>query len=518
MKRSIVGLALALVLSVAFSDGARAEKYFIDQEIWAHFQSYLKTIGSVRPGAYAITKDGHGAFYIYCQETRCMAGPSYSQDAVDRCERENGTECVVFAVRDQIKVDYEVIDSGSSGSTSKVDVTPPPATRITASPDVQAKIEAYLRNASLTGRFWALAIAKNGSKVESAACSASSSYVGGACEPTKGSPQELASKEALARCGGPSDCVLLYEGQKMATGIQIVDSNGALVFGQVASTAPATTAPATTTPAAPTVVRISSALRHEVERYLDNSASFGNTYRFLAVNDDGTKVGTSNCVKMTTWMTDACGGATSPYEGAKRVALNDCGGPDECHLIFEGSRKIGGFEIEWYDGSNPTVATKPKQELKKVWTPDPSASTNPPPPAPAPIASADPTPSAPAPSAPTAVAAAEPAQPAPVVAAKPSLKIAVSPGLQSDIDSYLRNAQSTARLWAFAIAKNGSDGAMASCPAGGGWSGGGACEPVKGGPQELANREAIKRCGGSDDCVLLYVGEKKASDIEVVAQ
>jgi hypothetical protein len=354
-RRSIVVPALALVLWVAFGGGARAEKYYIDGEVWAHFQSYLKTIGAIRPGAYAITRDGHGAFYVYCQETRCMAGPSYSQDAVDRCKREYGTECVVFAVRDVIKVEYEIVDDGSGKTSGNLDVTPPSSMPITVAPDVQAKIKAYLNNAGSTGRSWALAIAKNGSKVESAACAASSSFVGGPCEPTKGSPQELASREALARCGGPSDCILLYQGDKMATGIQIVDGNGAVVFDPEVATV-ATATPATAAPATPAI-----------------------------------------------------------------------------------------------------VAT----EIKKVETPQPPSGSNP------------------APSAPAVVASAEPAQPARIVPPKPALKIAVSPALQSDIDSYLRNAQSTARLWAFAIAKDGSDGAMASCPAGGGWSGGGTCEPVK---------------------------------------
>jgi hypothetical protein len=118
----------------------------------------------------------------------------------------------------------------------------------------------------------------------------------------------------------------------------------------VAAPAPVQTQQAAVTPDAPkkNVVRISSALREKVERYLKNSESFGNYYRFLAVNGDGTKIGISNCTKMTTWMTDACGGATSPYDGAKRVALKECGRPNECHLIFEGAKKIGDFEIEWY--------------------------------------------------------------------------------------------------------------------------------------------------------------------------
>jgi hypothetical protein len=51
---------------------------------------------------------------------------------------------------------------------------------------------------------------------------------------------------------------------------------------------------------------------------------------------------------MTTWLSDGCAGMSNPYEGAKRVALQACGEPNECRLIFEGSSKIGVFDIEWY--------------------------------------------------------------------------------------------------------------------------------------------------------------------------
>ncbi|WP_162917675.1 caspase family protein [Dongia deserti] len=113
--------------------------------------------------------------------------------------------------------------------------------------------------------------------------------------------------------------------------------------------APAATQQAAVTPQpAVNVVRISSALRKEVERYLRNSESFGGYYRFLAVNAAGDKIGVSNCRKMTTWMSDGCGGVGDPHEGAKRVALKNCGGTTECRLIFDGTKKIGSFEIEWY--------------------------------------------------------------------------------------------------------------------------------------------------------------------------
>src|SRR5262249_18426531 len=121
---------------------------------------------------------------------------------------------------------------------------------------------------------------------------------------------------------------------------------------QTPAVAPAQTQQAAVAQPAPApgkrIVRISSALREKVERYLKNSESFGAYYRFLAVNSDGDKVGISNCKKMTTWMSDGCGGVSNPYEGAKRVALQDCGPPNACKLIYEGPKKIGDFEIEWY--------------------------------------------------------------------------------------------------------------------------------------------------------------------------
>lgn len=116
----------------------------------------------------------------------------------------------------------------------------------------------------------------------------------------------------------------------------------------IVATAPAATQQAAVTPPpSKNVVRISSALREKVERYLKNSESFGQYYRFLAVNTDGSRIGVSNCIKMLTWASSGCGGINDPYEGAKRVALRDCG-TTGCKLIYEGPKKLGDFEIEWY--------------------------------------------------------------------------------------------------------------------------------------------------------------------------
>jgi hypothetical protein len=111
--------------------------------------------------------------------------------------------------------------------------------------------------------------------------------------------------------------------------------------------APAQTQQAAVTPApSKNVIRISSALREKVERYIKNSESFGQYYRFLAVSSEGDRVGVANCTKVLTWASSGCGGMNDPYEGAKRVALRDCG--TGCRLIYEGPKKLGDFEIEWY--------------------------------------------------------------------------------------------------------------------------------------------------------------------------
>jgi hypothetical protein len=118
---------------------------------------------------------------------------------------------------------------------------------------------------------------------------------------------------------------------------------------QPGKVAPAPTQQAAGTPAPKgNVIRISSALREDVERYLKNSQSFGAYFRFLAVNAAGDKIGTSNCPKNYPYFADPCGGASNAYDGAKRVALKNCGRPNECKLIFDGAKKIGSFEIEWY--------------------------------------------------------------------------------------------------------------------------------------------------------------------------
>ncbi len=223
MRRIGLGLALAIALSVgSFSSGAAAEKYQIDSEIWGGYQVYLRSIANGnKPGAFAITEDGRNAFYTWCEGTRCVAGTTYSHDAVSNCEQEYGRNCVVFAIRDEIQVEYEIIGRATV-TADPPELEPAPVTTVAVTADVQSEIDTYLGNVKSAGRVWAFAIAKDGADSAMASCPAVSSRNAGPCSPVLGGAQELAKREAIKRCGGPTDCVLLYVGPNKAANIEIV--------------------------------------------------------------------------------------------------------------------------------------------------------------------------------------------------------------------------------------------------------------------------------------------------------
>lgn len=109
------GVLLAAALGAAALGGvlaapaARADGvHKIDGSVWDDFQAYLRKVGSTRPGAFAVTADGSGSYSIWCQQMQCIGGTTYSHDAKQYCERESGQDCFVFAVRDEIRVQYEI--------------------------------------------------------------------------------------------------------------------------------------------------------------------------------------------------------------------------------------------------------------------------------------------------------------------------------------------------------------------------------------------------------------------------
>lgn len=115
MRMRIAAAALAMAAAAGLGAGlgasaARAaETYFIHGAIWDYYQRYLDQIGNgIRPGIFVITPDGLGATYRYCPDTRCRTTMNMQTKALQDCEKEYGVECVLFAVRDEIRVQYEI--------------------------------------------------------------------------------------------------------------------------------------------------------------------------------------------------------------------------------------------------------------------------------------------------------------------------------------------------------------------------------------------------------------------------
>lgn len=227
MKRIVYLFGLA-VTALAFAAPAMAETYVVSRRVWSYYQEYLRDIGSTRAGAFAITKDGTGAYYVYCPGQHCIAGTTYRHKAIQSCQREYGTDCVAFADRDDILISYTLSEAQASAPATAPAFEPAPVTRINLSAAAQAEVERYLANSKSTSKAWALAITKDGAKAVSADCPAtggggyfSGGGAGAGCNLNEGTAQELATKKALRNCGGADDCVLLYRGQQKVANIDI---------------------------------------------------------------------------------------------------------------------------------------------------------------------------------------------------------------------------------------------------------------------------------------------------------
>lgn len=115
-------------------------------------------------------------------------------------------------------------------------------------------------------------------------------------------------------------------------------------------------------------------------------------------------------------------------------------------------------------------------------------------------------------------------EPAPTATLEPApmTRISLSPSAKAEVERYLKNSKNGGKAWALAITKDGSKAIIGDCPTtgAGGYSGGGgagpACNLDDGTAQQLAEKKAVKSCGGPDDCVLLYRGQQKNASIEVV--
>jgi uncharacterized caspase-like protein len=295
---------------------------------------------------------------------------------------------------------------------------------------------------------------------------------------------KLKAEDPVTVIGRSADAEWLQVASAAGTGFvsaQLLKPDAAPVTQLPAPVAPPAPAPAPQSLVKANALRIDEALRPEIERYLVNSQKQTGNFRFLAVSEDGRRVGVSISCKTKSagfggWAAQGC----TEEADAKKIALSECGG--NCRIIFNQAAKVGDFEIEWVkaDGSSESADL-------------PIAAQ-----APAPIAE-------PAPEQPVAVASAPSDAPAGI--------LRISASLKDEVEKYLANSQDQAANFRFlAVSETGDRiGVSISCKKKsvgfGGWAAQGCDDETE------AKRLALEECGGN--CRIIFNQATKVGDFEI---
>lgn len=109
--RALAVIAAAIGLGLC-ANPAAAETFKIHRQIWDAYQSYLRAIGSTKPGVYAVAENGMAGAGWVCPDIRCSDMGRFSMEAKEECQKltDPGVKCIVFAVRDDIRVEYEIVE------------------------------------------------------------------------------------------------------------------------------------------------------------------------------------------------------------------------------------------------------------------------------------------------------------------------------------------------------------------------------------------------------------------------
>ena len=92
----------------------------------------------------------------------------------------------------------------------------------------------------------------------------------------------------------------------------------------------------------------------------------------------------------------------------------------------------------------------------------------------------------------------------------------MSRDVAENLNVYLKNADLSSRYWAFAVSKDGTRSERVGCSKtkadGSRWCSG----PAGSTSQEITDKGAVIKCGS--DCMLLYRGKDKVSNVEIMVE
>ncbi len=104
----LAGLIAATAAFAPRSQETRAdEPLAVSPDVMADFAQYKSR---TKPLYFAVSSDGLFSWYSYCIDYNCQAAQGYRREAIENCEKEGGTDCVIFAVGDEVQIEFRVGD------------------------------------------------------------------------------------------------------------------------------------------------------------------------------------------------------------------------------------------------------------------------------------------------------------------------------------------------------------------------------------------------------------------------
>jgi hypothetical protein len=111
MAMSLAACAATSSVTGDYAKGS-GKTLVISKSVWSGFQDYATKVSASNPGGFAVlVVGGRGVGYAgyYCPGGHCYGG-SETTTAMSRCKQYGAGDCILFAARSEILVNYRVDD------------------------------------------------------------------------------------------------------------------------------------------------------------------------------------------------------------------------------------------------------------------------------------------------------------------------------------------------------------------------------------------------------------------------
>lgn len=134
MRRLLFVFPLTAGATLLPLEAAWADPIAISQGVYDSYQEYLKTIGTNKPGAFAVSKSGDKSYYVHCTDENCYLS-AVARQALEGCERDSKLPCTLLATNRDLKIEFTVFKDTSPISSDDAIVR-----HVLGADDLKAKV------------------------------------------------------------------------------------------------------------------------------------------------------------------------------------------------------------------------------------------------------------------------------------------------------------------------------------------------------------------------------------------